>query len=185
MILEFQWLKKHNSWIDWVNEILKFDTNYYLQHCLWHHLLYVHAHDYMNMIWYKLSLFDSMLLFKNNIKSSSQIMLLFKNNKHVLLKICQIWAESFYMLTWKWNHEIFTIIMKNIEKTFKLKSYIDSWSFISEKYYNLIDVFERQNTDKLLSHWKKYNIKIDLKSEKISNFSFLYDMSWKELQILW
>ena len=37
----------------------------------------------------------------------------------------------------------------------------------------------------MLSHQKKYNIEIELKSEKISNFEFLYNMSQKELQILW
>ena len=67
--------------------------------------------------------------------------------------------------------------MKNIEKALKLKSYADLQSFVFEKYYDLIDVFERQNADKLLSHQKKYNIEIELKSEKILNFEFLYSMS--------
>jgi hypothetical protein len=67
--------------------------------------------------------------------------------------------------------------MKNSEKALKLKSYTNSQSFVSEKYHDLIDVFERQNTDKLLSHQKKYNIEIDLKSEKTSNFESLYSMS--------
>ena len=26
MILEFQWLKQHNSWINWIDKIMKFDT---------------------------------------------------------------------------------------------------------------------------------------------------------------
>ena len=74
--------------------------------------------------------------------------------------------------------------MKDIEKALKLKSYADLQSFVSEKYHNLIDVFERQKADKLTSHQKKYNIEIDLKSEKISNFELLYNMSQKELQVL-
>ena len=73
--------------------------------------------------------------------------------------------------------------MKDIEKALKSKSYINSQSFVSEKYHDLIDVFERQKTDKLLSHQKKYNIEIELKLEKILNFEFLY-MSQKELQML-
>ena len=52
--------------------------------------------------------------------------MLFKNNKHVSLKICQIQAESFYMLAQKQDHEIFAITMKNIEKALKSKSYADS-----------------------------------------------------------
>ena len=59
------------------------------------------------------------------------------------LEICQIWVELFYMLTWKQDHEIFTITMKDIEKALKSKSYADSWLFVSEEYHDLIDVFEK------------------------------------------
>ena len=124
------------------------------------------------------------LLFQNN-KDSQKFKLntkkhknmLFKNNKHIFLEICQIQAESFYMLAQKQDHKIFTIIMKNIKKAFKSKLYTDSQSFVFEKYHDLIDVFKRQNTDELLSHQKEYNIEIELKSEKTSNFEFLYSMS--------
>ena len=34
-------------------------------------------------------------------------------------------------------------------------------------------------------HWEKYDIEINLKLEKISNFESLYNMSWDKLQILW
>ena len=74
--------------------------------------------------------------------------------------------------------------MKNIEKTLKLKSYINSQSFVFEEYHDLINVFERQNADKLLSHQEEYNIEIDLKSEKTSNFELLYNMSQEKLQVL-
>ena len=150
---------------------MRFDTNHCLQHCFWHHLLYVHAHDYMNMMQYKLSLPGSTLLFKNNIESSLQIMLLSENNKHVLLEICQIEAESFYMLAWKQDHEIFTIIMKNIKKVLNLKSYIDSWLFISEKYHNLINVFEKKKTNKLTFHQKKYILKLIWNQTKCQNLN--------------
>ena len=100
------------------------------------------------------------------------------------LEIHQIWAELFYMLTQKWNHKIFAIIIKNIEKVFELKSYVNSWLIVSEKYHNLINIFERQNADELSSHWKKYDIKIDLKLKKILNFEFLYNMLQNKFQIL-
>ena len=38
---------------------------------------------------------------------------------------------------------------------------------------------------KMPSHQKKYNIEIELKSEKTLNFELLYSMSWEELQVLW
>ena len=69
------------------------------------------------------------------------------------------------------------IIMKDIEKVFELKSYTDSQLFVSEKYHDLIDVFEKQNINKLFSHQKEYDIRIKLKLEKNLNFDFLYSMS--------
>ena len=68
-------------------------------------------------------------------------------------------------------------MMKDIEKVLKSKSYVDSCFFVSEEYHDLIDIFERQNADELLSYQEKYDIKIKLKSEKNLNFDFLYSMS--------
>ena len=91
----------------------------------------------MNMTWYELSLSDNRTWltshnqFKLNAKNHEKI--LFKNNKQVLLEIYQIKIKLFYMLAWKWNHKIFVIIMKNIEKILNLKSYIDLKLFVSEK----------------------------------------------------
>ena len=56
------------------------------------------------------------------------------------------------MLTQKQDHKIFVIIMKDIEKVLNLKLYVDSQSFILEKYHDLIDVFKKKKTDKLASH---------------------------------
>ena len=67
--------------------------------------------------------------------------------------------------------------MKNIEKALKSKSYADSQSIVSEEYHDLIDVFERQKADELISYQKKYDIEINLKSEKTSSFESLYNMS--------
>ena len=67
------------------------------------------------------------------------------------------------MFTQKQDHKIFTIIMKNIEKAFKLKLYTDSQSFVFKKYHDLIDVFERQHINKLLFHQKKYDMILEFK----------------------
>ena len=74
--------------------------------------------------------------------------------------------------------------MTDIEKALNLKLYVNSQFLISEEYHDLINVFEKKNADKLSSHCKDYNIEIDLKSEKMLNFRFMYDMSQEELQIL-
>ncbi len=137
----------------------------------------MHTHDYTNTTQYELSLPHNLMLSMNNKQSQSHEEMLFKNNKHIFLEICQIQAESFYMLAQKQDHEIFTIIMKDIEKALKSKLYVDSQSFVLEEYHDLIDVFERQNADKLPPHQEEYNIEIDLKSKKTSNFRSLYSMS--------
>ena len=87
------------------------------------------------------------------------------------------------MLAWKQDYEIFVIIMKDIEKALEPKQYIDSWSHVSKEYHNLLDMFEKKNADKL-SLYKDYNIKIELKLEKMPNFELLYSMSQEELQVL-
>ena len=139
---------------------MRFDINYYLQHCFQHYLFYVHAHNYMNTTQYKLSLFDSMTWFtshnqfKLNAKNHKEM--LFNDNKHFLLEICQIEIKSFCMLAWKQDHKIFAVIMKDIEKVLNLKSYVDSWLFVSEKYYDLINMFEKKETDKLASYHYYY-----------------------------
>ena len=43
-------------------------------------------------------------------------------------------------------------MMKDIKKTLESKSYADSCFFVSEEYHDLIDVFERQKADELVSH---------------------------------
>ena len=43
---------------------------------------------------------------------------------------------------------------------------------------------KKKEADKLASHQEKYDIEINLKSDKISNFESLYSMSQKKLQVL-
>src|SRR5438045_8665848 len=100
------------------------------------------------------------------------------------LEICQISAESFYMLARKQDHEIFAVIMKDIEKTLKSKTYIDSQFFISKELHDIINTFEKQHVDKLALHHENHDFKIELKSEKTTSFGLLYGMSCNELMIL-
>ena len=135
---------------------MRFDITHCLQHCFWYHFSYVHAHDYSNMTWYELSLSDSMTWFtscnqlKLNAKNHEKMLL--DDNKHFSFEIYQIKIELFCMLAWKWNHKIFAIIMKNIKKVLNSKLYVDLQLFISEKYHNLINMFEKKETNKLTSH---------------------------------
>ena len=101
------------------------------------------------------------------------------------LEICQISAEFFYMLTRKQDHKIFAVIMKDIEKALKSKTYVDSWFFISEELHDIINTFEKWHANKLALHCENHDFKIELESEKTSSFELLYEMSCDELMILW
>ena len=80
IILEHKWLKWHNLWIDWIDETVKFDTQYCWSNCLHDLSWYVHTHDYLNVTWYELSMFwtlnlthDSKKNFMNtNVKNSEK-----------------------------------------------------------------------------------------------------------------
>src|SRR5438046_7542918 len=100
------------------------------------------------------------------------------------LEICQISTEPFYMLARKQDHKIFAVIMKNIKKTLKSKTYVDPRFFISEELHDIINTFEKQHADKLAPHHENHDFKIELKSEKTPSFGPLYEMSRDELMVL-
>ena len=102
------------------------------------------------MMWYELLLLKSQDQLKLNVKKHEDMLL--KDNKYTSLKICQIQAELFYILTWKQDYEIFTIMIKDIKKALELKLYTNSWLFVFEKYHDLINIFRRQNINKLPPH---------------------------------
>src|SRR5438046_8983802 len=104
-----------------------------------------------------------------------------KDFSRTSLEICQISTESFYMLTRKQDHKIFTVIMKDIEKALKSKTYVDPQFFIFEELHDIINTFEKQHADKLVLHCKNHDFKIELKSEKTPSFEPLYEMSRDEL----
>src|SRR5438046_4671780 len=100
------------------------------------------------------------------------------------LEICQISAESFYMLARKRDHEVFAVTMEDIKKALKPKTYVDPQFFIPEELHDIIDTFEKQHADKLAPHHKNHDFKIELKSEKTPSFGPLYEMSRDELMVL-
>ena len=100
------------------------------------------------------------------------------------LEICQISAEPFYMLARKQDHKIFAVIMKDIEKALKSKTYVDPQFFVPEELHDIIDTFEKQHVNKLALHCKNHDFKIELESGKTPSFGLLYEMSCDELMIL-
>jgi hypothetical protein len=88
------------------------------------------------------------------------------------------------LLTKKWDHEIFTVIIEDIKKALKLKQYINPQPLVPEEYYNIINKFEKRFIDQLPPHWDKYNFKIELEPGMTPKFSPLYSISWEELFII-
>jgi len=71
-----------------------------------------------------------------------------KNYNNVIsnhLEIREVRVDPFYILIRKRDHEIFDVIIKDIKKIFKSKSYIDSRFFIPEEYHSLIDIFKKNS----------------------------------------
>jgi hypothetical protein len=88
------------------------------------------------------------------------------------------------MIARKRDHEIFAVTMEDIEKALEPKSYIDPRPFVPEEYHDLIDIFEKQNADKLPPRRDEYDFKIDLEPGKTPTFGPLYGMSREELLVL-
>src|SRR5438477_12889802 len=100
------------------------------------------------------------------------------------LEICQISTKPFYMLTRKQDHKIFAVIMKDIKKALKPKTYVDPQFFIFKELHDIINTFEKQHANKLAPHHKNHDFKIELKSGKTPSFELMYEMSRNELMIM-
>jgi transposase InsO family protein len=181
VILGLEWLKKHDPSISWIKETLKFHTSYCRSRCLRHHLPYQHAHDYSNSTRYDLPLPRASKLPRNEgINTDPDI----DDKQTIPLEIREIRADPFYMLARKRDHEIFAVTMEDIEKALEPKLYIDPRPLVPEEYHDLIDVFEKQNADKLSPHRDEHDFKIELEPEKMPTFGPLYGMSREELKVL-
>jgi hypothetical protein len=92
------------------------------------------------------------------------------------LEICIIQAAPFILLTKKWDHKIFVVIIEDIKKALKPKQYINPRLLVPEEYHNIINKFEKWFTDQLPPYQDKYDFKIELKPSITLKFSLLYSM---------
>jgi hypothetical protein len=78
-----------------------------------------------------------------------------KEYKNVIIKPFKIYiiqAIPFILLTKKWDHKIFIVIMEDIKKVLKLKQYINPQPLIPEEYHNIINKFKKRFVDQLPLH---------------------------------
>src|SRR5438034_5090002 len=99
------------------------------------------------------------------------------------LNICQIKSVLFISLIKKPGYKLFAISITDIEKTLKLKKYINSVKKVLKKYYKFLDIFFQKEADKLPKH-HSYNYKIELEFEKQLLFKSIYKMSFDKLKYL-
>lgn len=99
------------------------------------------------------------------------------------MNICAVETASLARLAQKLKHEIFIITMTNIEKALALKKYTNSVTKLLKKYHEFVEIFSQKQADILLKH-HMYNHKIQIKSEKQSEYNSLYKMFQNELKVL-
>ena len=73
------------------------------------------------------------------------------------LNVYHISAHSFCMQTQKrhlkCDTQVFAVSMTDINKTFKIKLYTDSWIKLLKQYHQYLNIFDRKKADKLSSLW--------------------------------
>ena len=94
-----------------------------------------------------------------------------------------IGSALFAQVAQKKNHEVFAILMKDIEKVLNPKQPSDPATVLSKEYHEFLDVFSRQLADTLPPH-QPHNHHICLKPGSQLIFEPLYDMSRDELLVL-
>jgi hypothetical protein len=101
------------------------------------------------------------------------------------VNIAMIEASAFNMMSKRKNVNLFSIILRNVEKHFEKhsKSNIVIKNVLSSEYHEFLDVFDKITFNILVSH-RSYNHKIVLKKNAISDYTFLYKMFEKELKIV-
>ena len=103
------------------------------------------------------------------------------------MNILMIRAAPFNTLVQQASHaknmEIFSILIRNIEKTLVPKSITNPTKKLPTEYHDFLNVFSRADSDILPPH-RSYNHKIPLMEEKTLPWGPLYSMSQNELKIL-
>ncbi len=101
------------------------------------------------------------------------------------MNIAMIEASAFNMMNKRKNVNLFSIILKNVEKHFEKhnKSNIVIKDVLSFEYHEFLDVFDKKAFNTLISH-RFYDHKIVLKKDVIFDYISLYKMFEKELKIV-
>jgi len=156
IVLGIPWLQLHDAAISWRNNTLTFGSEHCQQKCRMQQRKRIHG----------------MIL----------------KNQTTTLDVCMIGAAPFVRLTDRARkapdgYQIFAVSLKDVERALAPKAVIDPREKLPEDYHEFVDVFSRQEADKLPSH-RPYDHEIRLKEGTEPSFGPLHDMSREELLVL-
>jgi hypothetical protein len=117
----------------------------------------------------------------NELKISNSI----ETKSLSVMNIAMIKTSTFNMMSKRKNVNLFSIILKNVEKHLKKhsKSDIVVKNVLSSEYHEFLNVFDKKAFNILASH-RFYDHKIVLKKNAIFEYTSLYKMFEKELKIV-
>jgi hypothetical protein len=108
-----------------------------------------------------------------------------KDKKLSEINIAMIEASEFNMMSKRKNVNLFSVILRNVEKHLEKhsKSNIVIKDVFSSEYHEFLDVFDKKAFNTLISH-RSYDHKIVLKRNVILDYTSLYKMFEEELKIV-
>ena len=93
-------------------------------------------------------------------------------------------AAIFSLLTAKPDHQVFSVSLRDIEQVLKLKKCVDSATLLPAQYYKFLDVFSKDDTNKLPPLRPGVDHKIKMEPGTQAPSGPLYSMSREELKVL-
>ena len=93
-------------------------------------------------------------------------------------------TATFSLLATKPDHQVFSISLRDIKQVLKLKKCVDSATLLPAQYHKFLDVFSKDNTDKLSSLHPGVDHKIKIEPGTHTPSGPLYSISREELEVL-
>ena len=162
VILGMPWLQKYRPHIDWTNTSIMFKSDHCRSACLKSNNGYPISLD---------------LEAKTSAGKS-------QDPKPFSATPIPINAAVFSLLTAKPDHQVFSVSLRDIEQVLKPKKHVDPATLLPAQYHKFLDVFSKDNTDKLPPLHPGVDHKIKMEPGTQAPSGPLYSMSREELEVL-
>ena len=162
IILGIPWLQKHGPDIDWINTTISFKSD----HC---HSVYLKAN-----YGYSISLDLDLKMSAGKPQES----------KPLPATPIPINTAAFSLLATKPDHQVFSVLLRDIEHALKPKPCVDPATVLPPQYHKFLNIFSKDEADKLPPHCLGVDHEIKIESETQLPSGPLYSMSRDELKVL-